>query len=46
MPTKGLREVERRKIEGARSFLAKITSNKVKYDVVASYGKLMELVSN
>ena len=28
----------------ARKFFAKITSNQVKYDVVDSYGKLMELV--
>jgi hypothetical protein len=28
-----------------RNFFAKITSNQVKYDVVAGYGKLMELVA-
>ncbi len=40
-----LREIERSKIECARKFFSKITSDQVKYDVVNSYGKLMELVS-
>jgi type III restriction enzyme len=39
-----LRKVEEAKIECARKFFAKITSDQVKYDVVNSYGKLMELV--
>ena len=32
------------KIECARRFFTKITSDQVKYDVVNNYGKLMELV--
>ena len=39
-----LRKIEEAKIECARKFFAKITSDQVKYDVVNSYGKLMELV--
>jgi type III restriction enzyme len=39
-----LRKIEESKIECARKFFAKITSDQVKYDVVNSYGKLMELV--
>jgi len=39
-----LREIEKSKIECARRFFAKITSNQVRYDVVDSYAKLMELV--
>ncbi len=39
-----LRKIENCKIECARKFFAKITSDQVKYDVVKSYGKLMELV--
>ncbi len=39
-----LRKIEQSKIECARKFFAKITSAQVKYDVVDSYGKLMELV--
>jgi type III restriction enzyme len=39
-----LREIEKCKIDCARKFLTKITSNEVKYDVVDSYGKLMALV--
>jgi len=39
-----LRKVEASKIECARRFFAKITSDQVKYDVVDSYAKLMELV--
>jgi len=45
MSTMELREIERRKIDCARKFFAKITSDQVKYDVVDSFGKLMELVS-
>ena len=39
-----LRKIEECKIECARKFFTKITSDQVKYDVVDSYGKLMELV--
>ena len=39
-----LRKIEESKIECARRFFAKITSDQVKYDVVDSYAKLMELV--
>ena len=39
-----LRKIEDFKIECARRFFAKITSDQVKYDVVDSYSKLMQLV--
>jgi type III restriction enzyme len=39
-----LREIEKRKIDCARKFFGKITSEQVKYDVVDSFGKLMEVV--
>ncbi|MBL3529439.1 MAG: DEAD/DEAH box helicase family protein [gamma proteobacterium endosymbiont of Lamellibrachia anaximandri] len=39
-----LRDIEKCKIECARKFFSKITSDQVKYDVVDSYGKLMALV--
>ena len=39
-----LRKIEESKIECARRFFAKISSDQVKYDVVNSYAKLMELV--
>ncbi|MEM1156793.1 MAG: DEAD/DEAH box helicase family protein [Verrucomicrobiota bacterium] len=39
-----LREIEKSKIECARRFFADISKDKIKYDVVDSYGKLMELV--
>ncbi len=39
-----LRKIEESKIDCARKFFRKITSEQVKYDVVNSYGKLMELV--
>jgi type III restriction enzyme len=39
-----LRRIEECKIDCARRFFGKITSDQVKYDVVDSYGKLMELV--
>lgn len=39
-----LRAIELSKIACARKFFSKITSDQVKYDVVDSYGKLMELV--
>jgi len=44
MSSMELREIEKSRIECARKFFTKITSNQVKYDVVDSYGKLMELV--
>ena len=39
-----LREIESARIHCAKKFFDKITSNEVKYDVVSSYEKLMELV--
>ncbi len=44
MSSMELREIEKSKIECARKFFTKITSDQVKYDVVDSFGKLMELV--
>ena len=44
MSSMELREIEKSKIECARKFFTKITSDQVKYDVFDSYGKLMELV--
>ena len=44
MSSMELREIEKSKIECARKFFTKITSDHVKYDVVTSYSKLMELV--
>lgn len=44
MSSMELRKIEESKIECARKFFKKITSDQVKYDVVNSYGKLMELV--
>ena len=44
MSSMDLRKIEESKIECARKFFAKITSDQVKYDVVDGYGKLMELV--
>ena len=44
MSSMDLRKIEECKINCARKFFAKITSEQVKYDVVDSYGKLMELV--
>lgn len=41
-----LREVEKSKIECARRFFANIAKEDVKYDVVDSYGSLMELVGS
>ncbi len=40
-----LREIEKSKIQCARKFFAKIASDEVKYDVIDSYDKLMELVA-
>ena len=39
-----LRQIEQSKIECARKFFEKITSDQVKYDVVDTYGKLMQIV--
>jgi type III restriction enzyme len=44
MSSMDLRKIEDCKIECAKKFFSKITSEQVKYDVVDSYGKLMELV--
>ena len=44
MSSMDLRKIEESKIECARKFFAKITSDQVKYDVVDGYAKLMELV--
>jgi len=44
MSSMDLRLIEDTKIECARKFFKKITSEQVKYDVVDSYGKLMEIV--
>lgn len=44
MSSMELREIEKSKIECARKFFTKITSDQVEYDVVTSYSKLMELV--
>ena len=44
MSSMELRKIEECKIECAKKFFTKITSEQVKYDVVDSYGKLMELV--
>lgn len=44
MSSMELRKIEECKIECARKFFTKITSDQVKYDVVDNYGKLMELV--
>ncbi|MDN5870204.1 MAG: DEAD/DEAH box helicase family protein [Nitrococcus sp.] len=45
MSSMELRQIEKSKIECARKFFSRITSEQVKYEVVDSYGKLMELVS-
>jgi len=44
LSTMTLRKIGECKIECARKFFTKITSDQVKYDVVNSYSKLMELV--
>ena len=44
MSSMDLRKIEESKIDCARKFFASITSDQVRYDVVNSYGKLMELV--
>lgn len=45
MSSMELREIEQRKIECARKFFANIASDRVRYEVVDGYSKLMELVS-
>jgi type III restriction enzyme len=45
MSSMDLRKIEEAKIDCARKFFAKITSEQVRYDVVDSYAKLMELVA-
>jgi type III restriction enzyme len=45
MSTMQLRGIEKVKTECAKKFFSKITSDKVKYDVVDSYNRLMELVN-
>ena len=44
MSSMELRKIEECKIDWARKFFTKITTDQVKYDVVDSYTKLMELV--
>jgi type III restriction enzyme len=44
MSSMEIRPIEETKIKCAQKFFAKITSDQVKYDVVNSYSKLMELV--
>jgi type III restriction enzyme len=44
MSSLDLRAIEQSKIECARRFFARITSDQVKYDVVDSYEKLRQLV--
>jgi len=44
MSSMELRKIESCKIDCARKFFARITSDQVKYDVVDGYAKLMELV--
>ena len=45
MSSMDFRKIEESKIACARKFFAKITSDQVKYEVVDSYGKLMEMVA-
>jgi len=44
MSTMDLRRIEAAKLDCARRFFAKITSEQLRHDVVDGYGKLMELV--
>lgn len=44
MESMELREVEKAKIECARRHFAKLNSDQLKYDVVNSYEKLLEIV--
>jgi type III restriction enzyme len=39
-----LKDIERSKIACAKKFFAKITNDQVKYEMIDSYGKLMDLV--
>lgn len=43
MSSMDLRKIEESKIEGARKFFVKITSDQVEYDVVDGYGKPMAM---
>jgi type III restriction enzyme len=45
MSSMQLRKLEEVKIDCARKFFAKISADKVKYDVVDNYGKLIDLIS-
>lgn len=45
MSSMDLRKIEECKIDCARKFFAKITSEQVKYDVVNNYQMLLNLVS-
>ena len=45
MSSMELRKIEESKIECARKFFATISEEQVKYDVVDSYGKMMELLA-
>lgn len=40
-----LREIEKARIDCAKKFFAKISSDQVRYDMVTDYGKLMKIVS-
>jgi type III restriction enzyme len=40
-----LREIEKARIDCAKKFFAKITNDQVRYDVVDSYGNLLNLIS-
>jgi type III restriction enzyme len=44
MSSMDLREIEKSKIACAKKFFTSITSDQVKYDVVDSFSKLMEVV--
>ena len=44
MDSMELREVEKAKIECARKHFAKLNTGQLKYDVVNSYEKLLEIV--
>ena len=44
MSSMELRKIEECKIQCARKFFARITSEQVRYDVVDSYSKLLDLV--
>ncbi len=39
-----LKDIEKSKIAGAKKFFAKITNDQVKYEMIDSYGKPMDLV--